>query len=93
MLGSQPLAALRDAIGCAADANMAALGLAAPGAFMHLEGAFYNDMRAPGAVDLSAPVRAFCEAKGLHPLALGVAGAEAVLEPGVLSKYRVCRVM
>ncbi|KAK9845423.1 hypothetical protein WJX81_006126 [Elliptochloris bilobata] len=83
VLGSQPLAALRDVIGCAADANMGALGLTAPGAYLHVEGAFHRDLRAPGAADLSEPVRAFCEAKGLQPPPLGAPGAEAALHCGV----------
>ena len=82
MPGSQPLAALRDCIECAADVNMRALGLAAPGAYLHLEGAFYNDLRQPGAVDISEPVRDFCEAKGLRPPPLGALGAEASLNAG-----------
>ena len=84
MLGSQPLTALRDCIECAADINMRALGMAAPGAYLHLEGAFYNDLRQPGAVDVSEPVRDFCEAKGLRPPPLGPLGAEASLNAGAL---------
>ena len=57
----------------------------APAPTCFLEGAFYNDLRAPGAADLSAPVREFCAAKGLRPPPRGAAAAEAVLEsPGAL---------
>ena len=86
VLGSQPLTALRDCIECAADVNMRALGMAAPGAYLHLEGAFYNDLRQAGAVDVSEPVRDFCEAKGLRPPPLGPLGAEASLRAGALSR-------
>ena len=85
VLGSQPLTALRDCMECAADVNMRALGLATPGAYLHLEGAFFNDLRQAGAVDVSEPVRDFCEAKGLRPPPLGPLGAEAALNAGALS--------
>lgn len=82
MLGSQPLAALRDAVRCPADDNMRAVGLASPSAYLHLEDAFFNDLRAPGAADLSAPVRAFCGAMRLRPPPPAAPRAEAALDAG-----------
>ena len=40
--------------------------------FFYVEGAFHNDMRAPGAADLSFPIRTFCHQQGLQPPALPV---------------------
>jgi hypothetical protein len=82
VLGSQPLAALRDAVRCPADDNMRAVGLASPSAYLHLEDAFFNDLRAPGAADLSAPVRAFCGAMRLRPPPPAAPRAEAALDAG-----------
>ncbi len=82
VLGSQPLAALRDAVRCPADDNMRAVGLASPAAYLHLEAAFFNDLRDPGAADLSAPVRAFCGAMRLRPPPPAAPRAEAALDAG-----------
>ncbi len=60
-LGSQTLAQLRDALTCPSDATAARFRVRTPGAFFYFEGVFYNDLRAPGATDLSAPLRDFVE--------------------------------
>jgi snRNA-activating protein complex subunit 3 len=75
VLGSQRLTALRDALYCLTEVNVAAvereegarcaaagrppLRLRAPSAYLYVEGTFYNDMRAPDAVDYSAHIRQY----------------------------------
>ena len=65
-LGSQALTCLRDVLCCPSDASAAQFGCATPGAFFCIEGCFYNDMRAPGATDLSAPLVEFARTSPLE---------------------------
>jgi len=76
-LGSQTLAQLRDALsgGCPSEAAAQQFGCRTAGAFFLLEGVFYNDTRAEGATDLSAPLREYCQ--GPQGLALEVVGEGA----------------
>jgi hypothetical protein len=67
VLGSQKLWELRDAIICPSDEklNSARLRMSRPSAFFYIEGVFYNDMRHPDAIDISEPIRKFCEVAAL----------------------------
>ncbi len=72
VLGSQKLWELRDAIVCPSDEklNSARLRMSRPSAFFYIEGVFYNDMRHPDAIDISEPIRKFCDVAALdapHP--------------------------
>eukprot|EP00884_Botryococcus_braunii_P004191 jgi/Botrbrau1/13773/Bobra.0056s0028.1 len=67
VLGSQKLWELRDVITCPSDEklNSARLRMSRPSAFFYIEGVFYNDMRHPDAIDISEPIRKFCEVAAL----------------------------
>ena len=65
-LASQKLTCLRDVLCCPSDAAASQFGCATRGAFFYMEGTFYNDMRAPGATDLSAPLLEFARTSPLE---------------------------
>lgn len=67
VLQHQPLTVLRDLLSCPADSYLGALGMAVPGAYLYIEGTFYNDMRQPGCVDYSEQIVHFCHEQSLMP--------------------------
>ena len=67
VLQHQPLTVLRDLLSCPADSYLGALGMAVPGAYLYIEGTFYNDMRQPGCVDYSEQILQFCDELSLMP--------------------------
>ena len=67
VLQHQPLTVLRDLLSCPADSYLGALGMAVPGAYLYIEGTFYNDVRQPGCVDYSEQILQFCREQSLMP--------------------------
>jgi snRNA-activating protein complex subunit 3 len=49
-----------------AAAGQPSIELSKPSAFFFVEGTFYNDMRAAGAIDYSAPIRTYLAEHGVH---------------------------
>ena len=67
VLQRQPLTVLRDLLSCPADSQLSTVGMAVPGAYLYIEGTFYNDSRHPEAVDYSQQIMRFCAQHNLLP--------------------------